>query len=207
MFSSRASQSHSPLGVRFTNMKFHTFTSPPCLSYAPLKLSSSGFIASQHPAVFIPSKPQIFLPSKLSWKDPQAQFSIEITLPFCHSKSCTLIFPRQTWAWVAQFHLLCLWRWFALEEANMSSKPLWELPFRLCPASSEINTETSLTPDGPGLGTLPEHDSPARHLIHYTSVSPSFRRTGLLLPSKVSNLYLPLLATEIAQKKGEPHHF
>lgn len=51
--------------------------------------------------------------------------------------------------------------------------------------------QTSLTPDGPRHGTVPKHNSPARHLIHYISASPSFRRAGLsYCPARFSTLYL-----------------
>lgn len=77
----------------------------------------------------------------------------------------------------------------------MSSKALQESPFRRCSASPEINTKTSLTPAGPRAGTMPRHDSPARHLIHYISAAASFRSAGLgYSPARLPTLYLPLLA-------------
>lgn len=107
-------------------MKFHTSTSPPCLSYAPLMLSSSSFIASQHPTVFIPPQTTKIFAFQALLKRPSSTISHRNhrAPPFCHSKSCTLTSPRQTWAWVAHIHILCLWRWFALGEVNTSSKSL-----------------------------------------------------------------------------------
>lgn len=128
MFSSTASQSHIPLGVYFTNMKFHTSTSPPCLSYAPLIFPP---VALLHHSIQLSSSPpqttKIFAFQALLKRPSSTIFHRNCrVLPFCHSKSCTLTSPRQTWAWVTHIHILCLWRWFALGEVNTSSKSLWK---------------------------------------------------------------------------------
>lgn len=130
------------------------------------------------------------LPQYLSFSLPSSitktlrQYFLKKT-SFTAFSSLALCISQQTQVWVTQIHFLCLGRWFSLGEVNMSFKPLQKPPFRQCPASSKINTKTSLTPDGPRHGTVPKHYAPARHLIHYISASVIQKSWSQLLPYKV----------------------
>lgn len=92
--------------------------------------------------------------------------------------SPALCISQQAQGWVTQTCSLCLGRQFALGEVNTSSKPLQELPFRPHPASPPNQYRTSLTPDGPSLGSAPEQ-IPSQPLIQSISAAPPFRKAAL----------------------------
>lgn len=153
-------------------------------------LSISGDITHIAASSCLPQFPSFSLPSSLT-KTPRQYFLKKTS--FTAFPSPALCTSQQAQVWVAQMHFLRLGRWLSLGEVNVSFKPPQKPPFRQCPASSEINNKTSLTPDGPQHGIVPKHDSPARHLIHYISASLSFRRAGLsYCPTRFPTLYLLL---------------
>lgn len=154
-------------------------------------LSISGDITHISASSCLPQSPSLSLPSSPTKTIRQYFFKKSSFTAF---PGLALCISQQTQVWVTQIHFLYLGRWISLGEVNMSFKPLQKPPFRQCPASSKINTKTSLISDGPRYGTVPKHNSPARHLIHYISTSPSFRRADLsYCPTKFPTLYLLLI--------------